>query len=113
MRGVDQVLSTEKILDIGPETVLLLDEYITKAGTILWNGPFGNYEAGFVEGTEAIAECIADATAFSVVGGGDTIAAVEKLNLNDEFGFVSIGGGSMLTLLEHGTTPVLEALCRK
>jgi phosphoglycerate kinase len=107
---VDQVSPDEKILDCGPETVAMLERYINEAATILWNGPFGNYEAGFYEATELTAELIAQSKAFSVIGGGDTVAAVEKLGLNDKFGFVSIGGGSMLTLLEHGTTPVLEAL---
>ncbi len=109
-RPVDSVGVNEKILDIGPETVMMLKGYIDAAATILWNGPFGNYEAGFVEGTEMVAEMVAAAPAFSVIGGGDTVAAVEKLGLNEQFGFVSIGGGSMLTLLEDGTTPVLETL---
>lgn len=112
-RPVDQVGTEEKILDIGPETVMLLERYINEASTILWNGPFGNYEAGFTEGTEMTAEIIAKSKAFSVIGGGDTVAAVEKLGLNEKFGFVSIGGGSMLTLLEHGTTPVLHLLCKE
>jgi phosphoglycerate kinase len=76
----------------------------------LWNGPFGNYEAGFEESTEAVAKIIATSNAYSVLGGGDTVAAVEKLGLNDAFGFISIGGGSMLTFLEHGSTPVLDLL---
>lgn len=109
-RGVDQVKKEEKIMDMGPASVAMLEEEIRKAKTILWNGPFGNYEAGFVDSTEAVAELIAEADTFSVIGGGDTVAAVEKLGLNDQFGFVSIGGGSMLTLLEDGTTPVLETL---
>jgi phosphoglycerate kinase len=111
-RPVNQVSIDEKILDVGPETIMFLERYINEAKTILWNGPFGNYEQGFVEGTEATAEIIANASGFCVLGGGDTVAAVEKLGLNDKFGFVSIGGGSMLTLLEHGTTPVLQALCK-
>jgi phosphoglycerate kinase len=110
---VDQVSPDEKILDCGPETVAMLERYINEAATILWNGPFGNYEAGFYEATELTAELIAHSNAFSVIGGGDTVAAIEKLGLNDKFGFVSIGGGSMLTLLEHGTTPVLEALSKE
>ena len=109
-RGVDQVKKEEKILDMGPASVAMLEEEIRKAKTILWNVPFGNYEAGFVDSTEAVAELIAESEAFSVIGGGDTVAAVEKLGLNEQFGFVSIGGGSMLTLLEDGTTPVLETL---
>lgn len=112
-KAADAVLPEEKIMDAGPETVVMLQKYIAAANTILWNGPFGNYEAGFVEATEATAQLVAESSAFSVLGGGDTVAAVEKLGLNEAFGFVSIGGGSMLTLLEQGTTPVLDALCRK
>ena len=110
VKSPEEVTSEEKIFDMGPKSVELLASYITEAKTILWNGPFGNYEAGFTDSTEAIAKEIAKADGFSVLGGGDTVAAVEKLSLNDQFGFVSIGGGSMLTLLEHGTTPVLDCL---
>jgi phosphoglycerate kinase len=109
-KPADQVLPDEKIFDMGPETVELLTRYIAEAKTILWNGPFGNYEAGFEESTEAVAKLIADGEAFSVLGGGDTVAAVEKLGLNEKFGFISIGGGSMLTFMEHGSTPVLDVL---
>jgi len=109
-KPADQVLPDEKIFDMGPETVELLTRYIAEAKTILWNGPFGNYEAGFEESTEAVAKLISDGEAFSVLGGGDTVAAVEKLGLNEKFGFISIGGGSMLTFMEHGSTPVLDVL---
>jgi len=109
-KPADQVLPDEKIFDMGPETVELLTRYIVEAKTILWNGPFGNYEAGFEESTEAVAKLIANSDAFSVLGGGDTVAAVEKLGLNEKFGFISIGGGSMLTFMEHGSTPVLDLL---
>ncbi len=109
-KPVDAVLPSEKILDMGPETVLLLTKYISAAKTILWNGPFGNYEAGFIASTESVASLVAGSDSFSVLGGGDTVAAVEKLGLNEKFGFISIGGGSMLTFLEHGTTPVLDTL---
>jgi 3-phosphoglycerate kinase len=88
----------------------MLREYINQAATILWNGPFGNYEGGYVEATEAVAKLIAAADAQSVVGGGDTVAAIEKLGINDQFTHVSIGGGSMLQYLETGTLPVLEVL---
>ncbi len=109
-KSVDTVQKDERIFDMGPETVALLTRYIAEAKTILWNGPFGNYEAGFEESTEAVAVLVADAEAFSVLGGGDTVAAVEKLGLNEKFSFISIGGGSMLTFLEHGSTPVLDTL---
>lgn len=111
-KPANAVNSEEKIYDMGPETIAMLGHYIATAKTILWNGPFGNYEAGFLESTEAVAQLIAEADGFSVLGGGDTVAAVEKLCLNDKFGFVSIGGGSMLTFLEHGTTTVLQKLMK-
>jgi phosphoglycerate kinase len=109
-KSADAVAPDEKIFDMGPETVILLSKYIKEAKTILWNGPFGNYEAGFEESTEAVANLVAESEGFSVLGGGDTVAAVEKLGLNEKFGFISIGGGSMLTLLENGSTPVLDKL---
>lgn len=104
------VLPEEKIMDCGPATVEMLAKYITDAKTILWNGPFGNYEGGFVDATEATVKMLAEADAFSVVGGGDTVAAIEKLGLNDKLGFVSTGGGAMLSFLERGTTPVIDLL---
>ncbi len=110
VRGLDQVKSEEKILDVGPMTIDMLATYIEKAKTILWNGPFGAYEMGYTQSTEITARHVAASDAFSVVGGGDTVAAVEKLEINDLFGFVSIGGGSMLTFLEHGGTSVIDAL---
>lgn len=106
----DQVTKEEKILDCGPMTIDMLATYIEKAKTILWNGPFGAYELGYTQSTEITARHIAAAAGFSVVGGGDTVAAIEKLGINELFGFVSIGGGSMLTLLEHGSTPVIDLL---
>ena len=109
-KSVDAVLPDEIIYDLGPETVMMLKPYIENAKTILWNGPFGNYEKGFEEGTEAVARLVADSDGFSVIGGGDTVAAVNNLNLSDKFEFISIGGGSMLTFLEHGETPALKAL---
>lgn len=109
---LDQVQSDEAILDAGPKTVAMLREYINQAATILWNGPFGNYEGGYVEATEATAKLIASSDAKSVVGGGDTVAAIEKLGINDQFDHVSIGGGAMLEYLEKGTLPAIDALNR-
>ncbi len=106
----NEVASAEKIFDCGPATVELLKERIKNAATVLWNGPFGNYEAGFKQSTEDTMRALAASSAFSVVGGGDTVAAVEDLELNQNIGFISIGGGAMLTYLEHGSTPVLDLL---
>lgn len=106
----EDVKADEKIFDCGPATVEMLKTYIDKAETILWNGPFGNYEAGFEESTEATVKLLVEATAFSVVGGGDTVAAIEKLGVVEKLGFVSTGGGAMLTYLEHGSTPAFDLL---
>lgn len=106
----DTVLPEERIMDVGPMTIDMLVTYIEKAKTILWNGPFGAYEMGYTQSTEETAKNVAHAKAFSVIGGGDTVAAIEKLQLNDQFGFVSIGGGAMLSFLEEGTTSVIEQL---
>lgn len=108
--GLDEVQPDEAILDVGPKTVAMLRDYIKQAATILWNGPFGNYEGGYVDATEAVAKLIADSDAQSVVGGGDTVAAIEKLGINDHFTHVSIGGGAMLEFLEKGTLPMIESL---
>ncbi len=105
-----EVEADEKIMDCGPETVALLATYINNAKTVLWNGPFGNYERGFTTGTTETMKTLAKSSAFSVVGGGDTVASIQELGLNDKIGFVSIGGGAMLTYLEHGSTPVLDLL---
>jgi phosphoglycerate kinase len=98
------------IVDMGERTVAMLRPYITNAATILWNGPLGKYETDGGGSTETIAKLVAESSAFSVIGGGDTVAAVENLNLNKSFGHVSTGGGAMLTLLEKGSTPALEVL---
>ena len=109
-KPADAVLPAEIIYDLGPKTVMMLKLYIENAKTILWNGPFGNYEKGFEEGTEAVARLVADSEGFSVIGGGDTVAAVNNLGLSDKFEFISIGGGSMLTFLEKGSTPAIDLL---
>jgi phosphoglycerate kinase len=107
---VSDIAIDEKVIDMGIQTISVIKPYITNAKTILWNGPLGLYENGVPGSTQAVARLVAESDAFSVVGGGDTVAAIEELGLNDQFGFVSIGGGAMLTLLEHGTTPALEVL---
>jgi len=104
------VTKDEKILDCGPRTIEMLSVHIENAKTILWNGPFGAYEQGYTQSTEIVARYIAGTDAYSVIGGGDTIAAVEKLKINECFGFVSIGGGSTLTYLEQGTTKAIDLL---
>jgi phosphoglycerate kinase len=107
---VTAVGAHEKILDIGTQSVEALAPYINDAKTILWNGPLGYYEGGFDGATKAVARMIADSSAFSVVGGGDTVAAIESLGLSHQFGFLSTAGGAMLEYLEKGTLPGIEAL---
>lgn len=105
--GVQQ---DEAILDDGPQTTAMLARYSARAKTVLWNGPLGNYEKGFTEGTEALARALAASKAHTIVGGGDTVAAIEKLGLNDQFSFISTGGGAMLEFLAEGTLVGIEAL---
>ncbi|MES2931459.1 MAG: phosphoglycerate kinase [Patescibacteria group bacterium] len=107
---IQDVNPTETILDDGPKTVALIATHAQKAKTILWNGPLGNYENGFVQGTEAVARVIASSKARSIVGGGDTVAAIEKLGISDQFSFISTGGGAMLDFLAKGTLPGLDVL---
>lgn len=106
----DEVSATENILDVGPASIEMLREKAEQAKTILWNGPMGDYEHGFDAQTKACAQMIADSDAYSVVGGGDTVAAIEELDIQAEFGFVSTAGGAMLEFLEHGTLPAIEVL---
>jgi phosphoglycerate kinase len=107
---VDDVRPDEAILDNGPESVRMLMERARTAKTILWNGPLGNFENGFVEGTESLARVIAASKAHSIIGGGDTVAAIEKLGISDRFSFISTGGGAMLDFLAKGTLPGLDVL---
>lgn len=107
---IDSVVVNEKILDHGPGTSALLASFAREAETILWNGPLGNYENGFTAATNAFARAVAASRAHSIVGGGDTIAAIEELGLLPRFSFVSTGGGAMLDFLANGTLPGIEAL---
>ncbi|MBY0110896.1 phosphoglycerate kinase [Patescibacteria group bacterium] len=104
------VKDDEAILDIGPKTVEMLAEIAQNSKSVLWNGPLGNYENGFTDGTEGVARAIAGSGAHSVVGGGDTIAAIEHLGIGEQFSFISTGGGAMLDFLAEGTLPGIEAL---
>lgn len=109
---VGDVKLDEKILDVGIASIEMLRPYIEEAKTILWNGPLGNYEGGFDAATKACAQLIAESDAFSVVGGGDTVTAIESLGISDQFSFLSTAGGAMLEYLEKGTLPGIEALAK-
>lgn len=100
----------EKIVDAGARTLAMLEEKVREAKFVLWNGPLGQYESGYAEPTKKLAEMIAESGAMSIVGGGDTVAAIAELGIEDKLGFVSTGGGAMLDYLAEGTIPGLAAL---
>lgn len=105
-----EIRSNEIVSDAGPKTLEILREKICEAHTILWNGPLGFYEKGFDHGTKAVAKILAECRGRSIVGGGDTIAAITDLGIYDRLSFVSTGGGAMLEFLTKGTLPGIEAL---
>ncbi|MBI1975529.1 MAG: phosphoglycerate kinase [Candidatus Vogelbacteria bacterium] len=100
----------EAILDNGPAFVSEIARAVSSAKFVLWNGPLGNFERGFWESTHGVAQAIASSAAESIVGGGDTITAITRLNLFEKFDFVSTGGGAMLDFLATGTLPGIEAI---
>ena len=107
---IDSVSADDTIMDCGPATLTMLQPHIAAAKTILWNGPLGNYEAGFRSGTEGLAVLLADSQAATYVGGGDTVAAIDSVGRNKDLTFISTGGGAMLSYLEAGTLPALKPL---
>ncbi len=111
IKSIDQVAPDDLILDIGPETAELFAEILKTAGTIIWNGPVGVFEFDqFGEGTKALAEAIADSPAFSVAGGGDTLAAIDKYGVGDRISYISTGGGAFLEFVEGKTLPAVAIL---
>ncbi len=105
----NEVISGEKIVDAGPESIAMLIPYIKKAKAILWNGPLGNYENGFKKGTELLLYALAQAKGETVIGGGDTAALISK-KMEKKFTFISTGGGATLEFLTYGTLPGIQAL---
>jgi phosphoglycerate kinase len=113
-RAVDAVSGDELILDIGPETAARFSEIIAGAGTVIWNGPVGVFEFdNFGAGTKALAEAIASSSAFSVAGGGDTLAAIDKYGVADRISYISTGGGAFLEFVEGKKLPAVEVLERR
>jgi len=111
VKGVSETAADEMILDIGPETAESYAELLASAGTIVWNGPVGVFEIDqFGNGTRRVGEAIADSPAFSIAGGGDTLAALDKYGLNDRMSYISTGGGAFLELLEGKKLPALAVL---
>ncbi len=105
-----EVEADEMILDAGPETLEMLAEEMRFIETVLWNGPLGDYERGFDTCTKKFAEIVSNARGVSIVGGGDTVASVQDPVVTDRFTFLSTAGGAMLSFLEKGTLPGIEAL---
>jgi phosphoglycerate kinase len=111
VKAIDQVTDGEMILDIGPKTAAMYAELIAKAGTIVWNGPVGVFEFdAFGKGTETLARAIAASKGFSIAGGGDTLAAVDKYGIADDVSYISTGGGAFLEFLEGKELPAVAAL---
>jgi phosphoglycerate kinase len=111
LKAISDIGVDDMILDIGPQTVTALKAIIAKAGTIVWNGPVGVFEIdAFGDGTEAMALAIAESPAFSIAGGGDTLAAITKYGVQDRIGYISTGGGAFLEFLEGKTLPAVEIL---
>lgn len=108
---VDQVRDSEMILDVGPDTAEKFADILRNAGTIVWNGPVGVFEFDqFGEGTKALAQAIAESPGFSIAGGGDTLAAVDKYGVADRISYISTGGGAFLEFLEGKTLPAVAIL---
>ncbi|MGI5309516.1 phosphoglycerate kinase [Rheinheimera sp. WS51] len=111
LKAVNAVAADDMIFDIGPDTVEQLIEIINNAGTIVWNGPVGVFELEqFSAGTKALAEAIANSKAFSIAGGGDTLAAIDKYQIADKVSYISTGGGAFLEFLEGKKLPAVEIL---
>ena len=114
VKAVADVAEDDLILDIGPKTAAILAEQLKAAGTIVWNGPVGVFEFdAFAHGTETIARAIAASEAFSIAGGGDTLAAIAKYGIEKDVGYISTGGGAFLEVLEGKTLAAFEILAKR
>ncbi|WP_240641815.1 phosphoglycerate kinase, partial [Neisseria meningitidis] len=111
VKDIADVAEDEMILDIGPKSAAELADLLKAAGTVVWNGPVGVFEFDqFAGGTKALAEAIAQSKAFSIAGGGDTLAAIAKFGVTDQIGYISTGGGAFLEFLEGKELPAVAAL---
>ena len=114
IKKATEVADDDLILDIGPETATKLAAQLKAAGTIVWNGPVGVFEfPAFENGTKVIAHAIAESSAFSIAGGGDTLAAIAKYGIEKQVGYISTGGGAFLEILEGKTLPAFEILTKR
>ena len=111
VKAANAVEDDDLILDIGPDTARALAQQLASAGTIVWNGPVGVFEfTAFENGTRTIAQAIAASSAFSIAGGGDTLAAIAKYGIEKQIGYISTGGGAFLEMLEGKTLPAVDIL---
>ncbi|MEY4516268.1 MAG: hypothetical protein RL180_614, partial [Pseudomonadota bacterium] len=111
VKKISEIEDHDMILDIGPETAVQFAGLLKSAKTILWNGPVGVFEVdAFGNGTQTLAHAIADSTGFSIAGGGDTLAAIDKYAVTDRLGYISTGGGAFLEFVEGKTLPAVAAL---
>jgi phosphoglycerate kinase len=114
IKAANDVADDDLILDIGPQTAAALAVQLKAAGTIVWNGPMGVFEfEAFSHGTEVVARAIAESSAFSIAGGGDTLAAIAKYGIEKDVGYISTGGGAFLEVLEGKTLPAFEILSKR
>ena len=115
IKAATDVADDDLILDIGPVTANALAAQLMKAGTIVWNGPVGVFEFAAFENArpKTIAKAIAESSAFSIAGGGDTLAAIAKYGIENQVGYISTGGGAFLEVLEGKTLPAFEVLSRR
>ena len=113
VKNVSEVADDELILDVGPQTAKQFSQLLDQAGTIVWNGPVGVFEfEQFSKGTQVLAEAVANSDAFSIAGGGDTVAAIETFGVTDRISYISTGGGAFLEFLEGKALPAVTALER-
>ena len=114
VKAATDVADDDLILDIGPKTAAILAAQLKAAGTIVWNGPVGVFEfEAFSHGTETVARAVAESAAFSIAGGGDTLAAIAKYGIEKDVGYISTGGGAFLEVLEGKTLPAFEILAKR
>ncbi len=114
LKPVSEVTKEDMILDIGPQSAQVLADIIAKAGTVVWNGPVGVFEFDqFASGTQTLAKAIADSPAFSIAGGGDTLAAIAKFGVTDKISYISTGGGAFLEFLEGKELPAVAILAER
>jgi phosphoglycerate kinase len=114
LKPVSEVTKQDMILDIGPQSAQELADIVAKAGTVVWNGPVGVFEFDqFASGTQTLAKAIADSPAFSIAGGGDTLAAIAKFGVTDKISYISTGGGAFLEFLEGKELPAVAILAER